>query len=149
MPTNWRPCRLRKIQGRLRRHASTAAARRPAPSREFDDNDVEHNDHRSVKKNANSLDKHLSPRRRSGSSRLENDYATDDLLESIPYTKERPLADAEALVAYLRQLLPPLEFPSVVAMQMLTHISAKEAWSGHNTRLSFVGSSPSSISRSF
>lgn len=61
--------------------------------------------------------------------------------ETVPYPKYRPKADPVSLRAYLKRILPPLEFPATVASQMLTHISAAEAWAGHNARLSFVGMS--------
>ena len=60
-------------------------------------------------------------------------------LESVPYPKQRPKADPKPLVEYLQRLFPPLVFPDTVATQMLSHISAKEAWAGHNARLAFVG----------
>lgn len=59
--------------------------------------------------------------------------------ESVPYPKQRPKADPKPLVEYLQRIFPPLVFPDTVATQMLTHISAKEAWAGHNARLAFVG----------
>ena len=55
------------------------------------------------------------------------------------YPRPKPRADPWPLVEHLKRLFPPLEFPDTVATQMLTHISAKEAWAGHNARLAFVG----------
>ncbi|KAL5514471.1 hypothetical protein ACEPAG_2559 [Sanghuangporus baumii] len=63
----------------------------------------------------------------------------DSRTRTILYPKPKPKADPGPLVAHLEHLFPPLEFPDTVATQMLTHISAKEAWAGHNARLAFVG----------
>ncbi|KAL5521488.1 hypothetical protein ACEPAF_2236 [Sanghuangporus sanghuang] len=63
----------------------------------------------------------------------------DSRTTTILYPKPKPKADPGPLVAHLEHLFPPLEFPDTVATQMLTHISAKEAWAGHNARLAFVG----------
>lgn len=41
--------------------------------------------------------------------------------------------------AYFRNTFAPLDFPSEVAMRMLTHASYRGGQYGHNTRLSFVG----------
>ena len=62
-------------------------------------------------------------------------------LGSPVYPPKRPTANAEPLVRHLKRLFPPLDFPPTVAKRMLTHISAVEAWEGHNARLSFVGAS--------
>lgn len=96
--------------------------------------------------------KHIEPRRDSG-------YIDDDEVDdvsgrggfasrrdegrsrptAVPYPKVRQKADPRPLVEHLENLFPSLKFPDVVASQALTHISAKEAWAGHNARLSFVG----------
>ena len=55
------------------------------------------------------------------------------------FKKEMRRADPAPLIAHLQQLFPPLEFNPKLAKQMLTHISAREAWEGHNARLAFLG----------
>ncbi|KAH8115993.1 hypothetical protein DFH11DRAFT_1253134 [Phellopilus nigrolimitatus] len=105
-----------------RRYAASAAARRPAspqPQSEYLD-DEEFNGGGS----------------RSGYGRSRSDEGRP---ASVLYPKARPKANPEPLIEHLHRLFPPLEFPSTVASQMLTHISAQEAWAGHNGRLSFVG----------
>lgn len=73
------------------------------------------------------------------SERMQSSSRSRGRPETVPYPKFRPKADPVPLVDYLQRLLPPLEFPATVATQMLTHISAAEAWAGHNVRLSFIG----------
>ncbi|KAI5117845.1 hypothetical protein M0805_008117 [Coniferiporia weirii] len=102
-----------------RRFASTAAARRPSsdlPREEFlDDEEFD-----------------APGGRHSGRD-------DGDRLANMTYMRERPKADPEPLVDHLHRLFPPLEFTPTVATQMLTHVSAKEVWAGHNARLAFVG----------
>ena len=58
---------------------------------------------------------------------------------SILYPKKRRKTDPRPVVEHLKRLFPPLEFPDEVALQMLTHKSATDAWAGHNDRLAFIG----------
>ncbi|THH07038.1 hypothetical protein EW145_g3658 [Phellinidium pouzarii] len=102
-----------------RRFEATAAARRPAsdyPRTEYLDDD-EWSAHGE-----------------------RNGRSNGDRSAKVPYPKERPRANPEPLIEHLHHIFPPLEFPPTISTQMLTHISAKEAWAGHNARLAFVAS---------
>ncbi|KAG8906755.1 hypothetical protein FRB99_006246 [Tulasnella sp. 403] len=51
-----------------------------------------------------------------------------------------PSSTDEAAIQHLRELLPPLEFPSKeFVRRMITHASWKAGIEGHNTRLGFIG----------
>ncbi len=58
-----------------------------------------------------------------------------------PKSFSRISADPGPILAHLQELFPGLDFPPELAVQMFTHVSAKEAWAASNNRLSYVGAS--------
>ncbi|KLO07780.1 hypothetical protein SCHPADRAFT_881219 [Schizopora paradoxa] len=79
------------------------------------------------------LDDAEDSRRSSSSPRASSSYPPP------PKYFSRTKADSAPIVEHLQELFPGLEFPPELAVQMLTHASAKEAWAASNTRLSYVG----------
>ena len=73
----------------------------------------------------------------SGSYRLESRNKSDNSRSYYTPSPRIP-SDATPLVDHLRKLFAK-DFPPKLAKQMLTHVSAREAWEGHNARLSFLG----------
>lgn len=118
---------LYEVAQQSRRFAATSAAHKHVESRRdsgyIDDDEMDQEN--------GGGGSHMSRRMEEGTSRPS----------AVPYPKVRPKADPRPLVEHLEKLFPSLELPDVVASQALTHISAKEAWAGHNARLSFVGTS--------
>lgn len=116
---------FQEVAEQSRRFAATSAAHKHVEARResgyIDDDEIDEENGRGGS--------YVSRRMEEGTSRPS----------AVPYPKVRPKADPRPLVEHLEKLFPPLEFPDVVASQALTHISAKEAWAGHNARLSFVG----------
>lgn len=116
---------LQEVAEQTRRFAATSAAHKHVETRResgyIDDDEIDEENGRGGS--------YVSRRMEEGTSRPS----------AVPYPKVRPKADPRPLVEHLEKLFPSLEFPDVVASQALTHISAKEAWAGHNARLSFVG----------
>ena len=56
------------------------------------------------------------------------------------YQRATAPADAGArLTAHLNETFKPLEFPPELAARMLTHVSHRDAVTGHNARLAFLG----------
>lgn len=92
-----------------------------------------------IQQTSHSFDVSESARFSESSSSATTTFSEPPESASLSYQRQRAQGDAETLTAYLRDLFPPLEFPDTVAKQMLTHISAGEAWAGHNARLSFLG----------
>jgi hypothetical protein len=70
--------------------------------------------------------------------------AMDDAWSAQVATRPEEL---ERMKAHLDGLFAPLEFPTELARRILTHASHRDAVSGHNQRLSFIGASPSSSLR--
>ena len=138
----------------VRRYAATAMmSRRPDPAQEsalYMDDEVDGSSKSSASGSHSSQSSSLESSSSASSSAssafaspVSSATAADSEVELLSYMRKRPQADPESLRGYLRELLPPLEFPDTVAKQMLTHISAKEAWAGHNGRLAFIGPSTS------
>lgn len=97
--------------------------------------------------------RHPKPRTQM-SSRLQKSRRTSSFEDGEPSSSSRPPlrsaieaqyapqpripSDATPLVEHLGKLFAR-DFPPNLAKQMLTHISAREAWEGHNARLAFLG----------
>jgi hypothetical protein len=65
--------------------------------------------------------------------------AMDDAWSAQVATRPEEL---QQMKAHLDGLFAPLEFPPELARRILTHASHRDAVSGHNQRLSFIGASP-------
>ena len=64
--------------------------------------------------------------------------ASQGATEAVYIPQPRIPSDVTPLVEHLQSIFER-DFPPKLAKQMLTHISAKESWEGHNSRLSFIG----------